>query len=173
MKVIWKSSMLLFSQLALWCSLLVPFLASCKPGWLQATLLICLHQPIPRVITSAGMIFSVFPVPASFPRGNFIWWLQIFSSILCLPGQARGIERGPPLSSPDVGLFIFLSICTVELSVFSRFSVSFSQFWVSIPSVNLLGLGMSQSSLYSHWTWFRGNSRIFSVFIGTPKYLLF
>lgn len=127
------------------------------------------------------MTFSVFPAPASFPRGNFIWWLQIFSSILCLPEQARGMERGPALSSLDAGLLIFLSICTAKVSVFSQFqsTLSFPSFCKRIR-FRQCGRGtftvLGPVCLRAPFT-VTGHDLearvVYCVFIGTPKYLLF
>lgn len=48
------------SKMTYWCSLLMPWLASCNPGLFQATLLICLNQPILVVVTTACNMFSYF-----------------------------------------------------------------------------------------------------------------
>lgn len=86
--------------------------------------------------------------------------------------------------APSMQACLFLWDLYSETLRFQSVSVSFSEFWVFLPSVTLPGWGsvavilsgagtyMSQSSLYRHWTWFRDKGHIFSVLKGTPKYLL-
>lgn len=77
-----------------------------------------------QMITSAHMIFSVFPAPASFPRGDFIWWMiDPHRSIFCLP-DIKGMERGPALSSLSSGVLIYPYSETFS---FQSVSISFSQ----------------------------------------------